>query len=66
MSRVISRATYKRFMKKYNLRLSNKIHGIYKPKSMSQMSKEIYKFETENINQVGNIGLYINGLHHNK
>ena len=63
MSRVISRTTYKRFMKKYNLRLSNKIHGIYKPKSMSQMSNEIYKYETQNPHLVGHIGLYINGLH---
>ena len=63
MSRVISRATYKKIMKKYNLRLSNKVHGIYKPKTMKQMSNKIYKYETQNPHLVGHIGLYINGLH---
>ena len=63
MSRVISRATYKKFMKQYNLRLSNKVHGIYKPKTMKQMSNEIYKYETENPQLVKDIGLYINGLY---
>ena len=63
MSRVISRGTYKKFMKQYNLRLSNKVHGIYKPKTMKQMSNEIYKYEIENPQLVKDIGLYINGLY---
>jgi hypothetical protein len=46
--RIISRKTYIRFMKKYKLKINNKVNGKYKPKTMRQMSQEIYEFENNN------------------
>ena len=55
-SRAISADTYKKFMKRYKLRLTKTINGKYKPKTMRQMSKEIYDYES-------NHGLYEDGLY---
>jgi len=55
MARIISRSTYKNFMKKYSLKLMTKKHNHYKYKTMQQMQKEIYAYEM--INDV-KIGLY--------
>ena len=58
MPRIISRSTYKNFMKKYSLKLMTKKYNEYKYKykTMQQMQKEIYEYETNN-NDVKN-GLY--------
>lgn len=45
--RAISVKTYRRFMKKYKLKLMEKIDGSYKYKSMKLMSAEILKYETD-------------------
>ena len=48
MARAIAKETYKMFMKKYSLQLmiKDKDNYKYKYKSMKQMSKEIYNYET--------------------
>ena len=56
MPRIISRSTYKNFMKKYSLKLMTKKHNHYKYKTMQEMQQEIYEYETNN-NDVKN-GLY--------
>ena len=50
--RVISYQTYLMFAKKYGIKLNNKIFHDnllrYEPKSMNQLSHEIYEFEKDN------------------
>ena len=48
--------TYKLFMKKYKLKLSKIVSGKRKRKTMKEMSKEIYDYETNN--ESVKIGLY--------
>ena len=47
-NRIISGKTYKTFMKKYKIPLLKKQNDKYVYKSMSEMSKEIYEYETNN------------------
>ena len=47
-SRIISRQTYKTFMKKYKISLMIKQNDKYIYKTISEMSKEIYDYETNN------------------
>ena len=56
MPRIIARSTYKKFMKKYSLKLMTKKHNHYAYKTMQQMQKEIYAYEM--INDV-KLGLYV-------
>ena len=53
MPRIISRSTYKKFMKKYSLKLMTKKYNYYKYKTMSEMQKEIYEYETNNNVKLG-------------
>ena len=56
--RAIGRDTYKMFMKKYKLRLSKKVNGRYKQKTLKQMQKEIYDYESNLDNELKEDGLY--------
>ena len=56
MSRAISKITYRHFMKKYKLPLTIVLNDKRKYKTMPQMSKEIYDYETGNANIL--TGLY--------
>ena len=47
-NRIISRKTYKTFMKKYKMPLMIKKNNKYIYKTMLEMSKEIYDYETNN------------------
>ena len=53
MPRIISRSTYKNFMKKYSLKLMTKKHNHFEYKTMQQMQKEIYEYETNNDVKIG-------------
>ncbi len=53
--RAIGYETYKMFAVKYGIKLTRP-NG--KDKEMKQLSKEIYKYETENQDKIGEIGLY--------
>ena len=46
--RIISRKTYKTFMKKYKIPLMIKKNNQYIYKTMLQMSEEIYDYEKNN------------------
>ena len=56
MVRAISRKTYIQFMKKYQLKLMEKIGSKYKYKPMKIMSEEIYDHESKHDDIVD--GLY--------
>ena len=47
-NRIISRKTYKTFMKKYKIPLMIKKNNKYIYKTMKEMSKEIYDYERNN------------------
>jgi len=58
--RLIARQTYKNFMKKYKLRVTEITEdGKRKPKTIAQMRNEIYKYETETTDDIVD-GLYYN------
>jgi len=54
MSRIIGYKTYKYFAQKYGIKLSSIINGKRKLKNMTQLSEEIFKYETENIDYIPN------------
>ena len=47
-NRIISKGTYKTFMKKYKIPLMIKKNDKYIYKTMREMSKEIYDYERNN------------------
>jgi len=56
MARSIARQTYVKFMKRYKLKIMKRVDNKYKYKTMVEMSKEIYNYETNNDNVME--GLY--------
>ena len=58
MSRPISYLTYKQYAKIYNIKLSSIIDNKRKLKNMKQLSKEIYQYETDNIDTIKHKMLY--------
>ena len=59
MGRLIARQTYKNFMKKYKLHVTEINDGKRKQKTIAQMKAEIYKYETETTDDI------IDGLYYN-
>lgn len=57
--RIIALLTYKKFMKKYGLRIGKTKNGKRTNKSMIEMSQEIYNYEKNNIKNIKK-GLYFN------
>jgi len=56
MSRAISSETYKKFMRAYKLKLTKIVNGKRKYKTMKEMAKEIYNYETKTASVIS--GLY--------